>query len=571
MSSSATASRPPDLGAAAKAYIAGVQDGSIVVGRLVRLAVDRHVRDLAEGHQRGLSFDEAAGGRAIRFFGFLRHSKGEWGRGGGQRFELSPWQAFVLWVVFGWKRADGTRRFRVAYNEIARKNGKSTFAAGVGLELFVADNEPGAEVYTAATKRDQARIVHSEAVRMVKKSPDLLKRIRIFKDNLHVERTASKFEPLGADADTMDGLNVSGAVVDELHQHKTRGVWDSLDTATGARRQPLIFAITTAGHDTEGVCYQVRDYAVRVLEGLCDDDALFAFIATLDEGDDWEDENNWAKANPNLGVSLRLDELREKAAVAKNQPAARNAFLTKRLNVWTEAETLWLNLAKWNACGEAFDPATLKGRRCFGGLDLSSKIDLTSFVLAFPPDDGDKFWRLLPFFWIPEETAAAREKEDRVAYRQWKDEDLLFTTPGDVVDYNFIKQHVVECDKLYDLVDVAFDSWNAQQTATELEAAGVTMVEMRQGFGSLSEPSKKFEALVMAEELRHGGHKVLTWNARCVSVKEDENQNIRPVKPKKKTGKRIDGIVASIMAVGRAIRQPERKPSVYEKRGVIQL
>lgn len=560
-----------DVGAAAKAYIAGVLDGSIIVGRLVRLAVERHVRDLAEGHQRGLSFDEAAAARAIKFFSFLRHSKGEWGKAGGHPFVLSPWQAFILWVVFGWKRADGTRRFRVAYNEIARKNGKSTFAAGIGLELFIADGEPGAEVYSAATKRDQARLVHAEAVRMVRKSPALRKRIGIVKDNLHVEGTASKFEPLSADANTMDGLNVSGAIVDELHQHKTRGVWDSLDTATGSRRQPLIFAITTAGHDQEGVCYQVRKHAVDVLEGSWDDDSLFAYVATIDEGDDWQDERCWAKANPNLEVSVKLDALREKAAVAKNQPAARNAFLTKRLNVWTDAETLWLNLAKWDACGEPFDPATLKGRRCFGGLDLSSKIDLTAFALMFPPDDGDRFWRLLTWFWIPAATAVEREKADRVRYRQWADEGLLVMTPGDVVDYAFIEKHVVECAGAYGLVDVAFDTWNATQTATQLGAQGVTMVETRQGHSSLSEPSKKLEALIMAEQLRHGGHEVLRWNARCVTVKEDENQNIRPVKPKRATGNRIDGIVASIMALGRAIRSPEEKPSVYEKRGVIQL
>ena len=282
----------------ARAYIDDVLKGRIVAGRLVRLAVERHQRDLKTAKDRGLRFDPKAAKRVLDFFGRLRHSKGEWA---GQPFVLAPWQAFILWVVFGWMRADGSRRFRTAYHEVSRKNGKSTLAAGVGLYLFAADQEAGAEVYTAATKRDQARIVHSEAVRMVASSPGLSRFITTFKDNLSLLRTGSKYEPLGADADTMDGLNISGAIIDELHAHPTRKVWDVIETGTGARRQPLLFAITTAGFDRHSVCWEQHDYGVKVLEGVIEDDTFFAYIAALDPEDDWQDASVWIKANPNLG------------------------------------------------------------------------------------------------------------------------------------------------------------------------------------------------------------------------------------------------------------------------------
>lgn len=562
----AAAETPPSQ--RARDYIAGVLDGSIVVGRYVRLAVERHVRDLEHGHERGLWFDEKRAERSLRLYQFLRHSKGKWA---GKPLELSGWQAFILWSVFGWKRADGTRRFRTAYVEVARKNGKSTFSAGVGIELLLCDGEAGAEVYTAATKKDQARIVHGEATRMVKASPALRQRIRVGRDNLCVEGSDSKFEPLGADGDTLDGLNVSGAIIDELHAHKSRLVWDVIETATGARTQPLIWAITTAGHDQQSICWEIRDYCVKALEGTfgaeaCD--ATFAYIATIDKDDDWTDERCWIKANPNLGVSVELDEMREKCGKAKLVPGARNAFLRLRLNRWTEQENLWLDLDKWDVLGEPFDPATLKGRRCFGGLDLASKIDLTCFSLIFPPDDGDAYWRVLPQFWIPDETAHERERQDRVPYADWIERGLIVTTPGGATDYSFVETAVIDAVANYKLIDVGYDGWNASQTANVLQAKGVTCWEFRQGYASLTEPSKELERLIVAKLLRHGGHPVLRWNAQCVAVKEDENGNIRPVKPKKKSGKRIDGIVASIMALGRAIVAAKERQSCYDTRGV---
>src|SRR5512139_2609270 len=334
----------------AQDYIENVLSGRQVACKWVHLAVERHVKDLDTGAERGLTFDQTEAKKAIAFFSLLKHSKGEWA---GQIIDLEPWQQFILWVLFGWKRADGTRRFRAAYQEIARKNGKSTMGAGIGLYLLAADGEPGAEIYSAATKRDQARITHLEAVRMVRSSPMLKRRIRTFRYNLNIENTASKFEPLGADADTTDGLNIHGAIVDEIHAHKTREMWDKIDTATGARRQPLMFGITTAGYDRQSLCWTLNEYSKKVLDRVIDDDTFFGLIYTLDDGshggdpDDWQDETTWIKSNPNLNVSKKIDDLRRKCQRATEMPSAQNSFLRLELNVWTQSETKWMPIEHW--------------------------------------------------------------------------------------------------------------------------------------------------------------------------------------------------------------------------------
>lgn len=551
----------------AQHYIEQVSRGEIVVCKWVRLAVERHLRDLETGHERGLTFDEEAARRAIRFFGFLRHSKGEWA---GQVVILEPWQQFILWVLFGWKGADGTRRFRTAYEEIARKNGKSTKAAGVGLYLFDADKEPGAEVYTAATKRDQARITHSEATRMVKKSAALKKRIAVYKDNLHNEATASKFEPVGRDADSLDGLNIHGAIVDELHAHKTRDLWDVLETATGSRRQPLMYAITTAGYNRTTICYELHDYTRKILEGIIEDDSFFGIIFTLDEGDDWEDERNWVKPNPNLGISVKLDDLRRKAAKAKKMPSALNAFLRLHMNVWTQAETKWVNPEKWAACGGEVDPEALLGRACYGGLDLSSTIDITAFILVFPPVVKGEPYKVLCRFWVPEAAMHERSKRDRVPYDAWVREGFIEATPGDVIDYDFIVAEILELAERYDLKEVAFDRWGASKMIQELQEVELTVAQFGQGFASMSGPMKELERLIAAGEMAHGNNPVLRWMADNLVARLDPAGNIKP--DKAKSIEKIDGMVALIMALARAILQEgDEGDSVYEERGILLL
>jgi phage terminase large subunit-like protein len=540
----------------AEQYIDDVLSNRIVVGKRVRQAVERHVEDLKNAKDRGLRFDTNAAGRVLVFFGCLRHSKGEWA---GQSFVLSGWQAFILWVLFGWIRADGTRRFRTAYIEIGRKNGKSTLAAGVALYLFAADKEPGAEVYTAATKRDQARIVHGEAIRMVQSSPGLRRHVDIFKDNLSLVRTASKYEPLGADADTMDGLNVHAAIIDELHAHKTRNLWDVLETATGARRQPLVFAISTAGYDRQTICWQQHDYGEKVLDGIIQDDAYFPFIAVLNPDDNWTDRSTWIKANPNMGVSVKPESLEEQCAKAESLPAAQNAFRRLRLNQWTEQSERWVDMAVWDECATPVDAKTLSKRCCFGGLDLSNTTDLSAFVLVFPPDEEKEPWQILCRFWMPADNVRRRVEKDRVPYDVWIRQGFIHATSGNVIDYDVIRESINQDAKQFQIKEIAFDRWNATQLCTQLGSDGIEMIPFGQGFASMSGPTRELEKLIVGRQIVHGGNPVLRWMASNVAVKQDPAGNLKP--DKGKSSERIDGIVALVMGVGRASVHEDKTPA----------
>ncbi len=552
----------------AEQYIEDVISGRVSVCRWVRLAVERHQQDLAEGAARGLFFDEQAARFAISFFGLLTHWKGEWS---GQPVTLEPWQQFITWSLFGWKRErDNMRRFRTAYIEVPRKNGKTTWAAGIGLLLMVADGEPGAEIYSAATKRDQARLSHQAATEMVRRSAPLRSLVNIHKDNLHSLQTASKFEPLGRDADSLDGLNVHGAIVDELHAHKTRDLWDVLETATGARRQPLMLVITTAGYDRQTICWQLHTYAEKVLSGLVDDDSFFGAIYSVDEGDDWESESNWYKANPNLGVSKKLDDMRRLAGRAREMPAQLNAFLRLHLNIWTQAEDRWISPEAWAACGLEVDAEALAGRKAWGGLDLATTTDIAAWVLVFPPAAGDAsgVFRVLPRFFIPEDAIRERSKRDRVPYEAWEREGLVFATPGNVIDYDWILAQIDQDAQTYDVQEVAFDRWGATSISTRLQERGLTMVQFGQGYASMSGPMKELGKLILGQKLAHGGNQVLAWMADNVVAAQDPAGNIKPDKGRSR--EKIDGIVATIMALDRAMRHAP-KTSVYQARGLRSL
>lgn len=446
-------------------------------------------------------------------------------------------------------------------------------AGALGLYMLDADGEPGAEVYSAATKKDQARIVWNDAARMVRKSRPLSNRIQVYpgKGNMNIEDTASKFEPLGADEDTLDGLNIHCAIIDELHAHKTRAVWDVLETATGSRRQPLIWAITTAGFDQTGICYENRGYSIDVLEGRVDDDSWFAYIATLDEDDDWEDESVWIKANPNVGVSVKLDDLRRLALKAKTTPAAVNNFLTKRMNVWTQQSTRWIDLDLWDENGtDIISEEKLAGRRCFGGLDLSSVSDLTAWVMIFPRDDDPETVDVLPRFWCPEKRLTDDSNRYRDQYKAWARQGLLKPTPGDAVDYAFVKKQIIEDATRFQLVDLNVDRlFQAHQLATELMDEGLIVVGMGQGFLSMAAPMQELERRLLARKIRHGGNPVLRWMAGNVAVKQDPAGNLKPDKAQSQ-GK-IDGIVALVMALDRAMRHIKPQKSVYEERGILTL
>lgn len=549
------------------------------VGKWESLAYERAKRDREELPALGYYFDEEEADEIVRLIETeMKHHEGEWA---GRPFLLEPFQKFIIREVFGWKREDGTRRYRTAYIEIPRKNGKTELGAAVALILTIADGEPGAQVYSSATKKDQARIVHEAARRMVKQSPALLKHARVLAKNISVPKLGSKFEPLSAESGTLDGLNAHGNIVDELHAHKDRHVFDVVVTSMGARRQPLTFIMTTAGvYDPTTIGWDQHEYALKVLEGIFEDDTFFAFVCAADVGetkeekdDDWTSPATWWKANPNLGVSLKLETVAEMCARAQRQPSFENTFKRYYLDLWTQQAKRWIQPDKWKACGAAFPEEDFYGRPCFAALDLSSKLDLTAAALLFPPAEEGERYNVLYRFWLPEDVVEESAKSGRLQYAAWAREGFLRTTPGNVIDYEFIKEDLRELADLFQIREVGYDPWNATQIALQLAEDGFVMAEVRQGTKTLSEPSKEFERLIVSGRLRHNRNPVATWCVSNVTTREDPNENIAPDKAKS-TG-RIDGVTATIMAIERYLRhvaaEPPPPPSVYETRGALVL
>jgi phage terminase large subunit-like protein len=511
-------------------------------------------------------FDEKAADLAVAFFErLLTHVKGEWA---GEPLTLMAWQRNdIIRPIFGWKRADGTRKYRTAYIEVPRKNGKSTIASGIGLYLLFRDNEPSAEVYSAAADRDQAAIVHDLARQMVEASPHLLGRSEVYKRSIVVPSTNSVYKVLSADAPHKHGLNAHGVIVDELHVQPNRELVDVLTTSTGSRRQPLVVFITTAGFDRESICYEIHEYARQVLEGIIDDPTFFAYIRAADETDDWLDEEVWKKANPGLGVTLKLDYLRTEAERAKRTPAYQNTFRRLHLNQWTQQETRWLPMDLWDACGQPVNIEGLAKRECYGGLDLASTVDIAAFVLDFPPLEEGQPHIWLPHFWIPKTNMIERARKDRVPYDVWVRQGLITATEGNAIDYAFIRSDIEKLQEQYDIREIAFDRFGAVQMSQELEEAGFTMIAFGQGFISMSPPMTELLRLALEGRVIHGGHPVLRWMADNLAVSMDPAGNVKP--DKKKSREKIDGMVAGVMALDRAVRRGLGEPgSVYEERGL---
>ena len=513
----------------------------------------------------GCRFDLAAAERVRGFFGkFLRHSKGQWA---GKPFDLLDWQwRDVVAPLFGWVRADGTRRYRRGYIEVPKKNGKSTLFSGLSLYLLCGDHEPGAEVYSAAVDRDQASIVYNEAANMVEASPSLSARLKVVRSTKRIvfHRKRSFYKALSADVPAKEGLNAHAVLIDELHAQKNRDLWDTLRYAGAARRQPLHLAVTTAGFDRHSICREQHDYARGVLEGIIEDTSFFAYIAAAPEEADWTDPEVWRAANPSFGVTIDPDQFAEDCREAQESPAKENSFRRYRLNQWTEQETRWIKMRKWDACSD--EPGDLEGRECWAGLDLSSTTDLSALVLVFPVEDR---YAVLPFFWVPEEGARQRERRDRVPYLQWIRQGHIEATPGEVIDYDRIRRRIIELGERYEIREIAIDRWNATQLATQLEGDDFEMVAFGQGYASMNWPTKTLEELLLAGRLAHGGHPVLRWMASNVSIETDAADNWKP--SKKRSIERIDGIVALVMALGRGVLGPHLGASVYEKRGVLML
>jgi phage terminase large subunit-like protein len=527
-------------------YPRSVVDGRVVAGKWVRLACERHLDDLRHGGERGLWFDPAAANLALGFFSLLRFSKGRWG---GKPFVTAPWQTWAIGSMFGWRREDGSRRYRETHLEVARKNGKTETAAGVGLKLLAADREPGAEVYCLATKRDQARLTFDVAKAMVSRSDPLRRNIRRMKAELQCD--GSKMVPLGADADSLDGLNVHGAIKDELHAWKSRDLWDVIDTATGARDQYMGLSTTTAGYNRRSIWWERRELCLKVLEGAdgYDDDGLFPLIYTPDDADDWEDEACWIKGNPNLGVTVRVEEIRERAAEAKRTPGQVNAFRRLRLNQPTETATRWLPMDRWRQCGRGPIPEeALVGRECYGGLDLSQTTDLTAFALVFPPSAEDPKYRLLVRHFLPREDIDGREGRDRVPYRRWADGRRLTLSEGDWIDYDLVQRRIEEDAQKFRLVSVAYDARFAPAIVQRLLAVGIDCKPQSQGYGGLTTGTKALHGYTLSRQLGHEGCPLLEWQAENAAIETDAaGSGCRPTKAK--STQRIDGIAAAVNAL----------------------
>jgi phage terminase large subunit-like protein len=501
-------------------------------------------------------FDEEAAERAVQFFSkCLTHTKGEWA---GQPLKLDDWQADqIIRPLFGWKRKDGTRKYRTAFIMIPRKAGKSTLAAGIANILLFADGEPGAEVYSAAADREQAAIVFEMAKGMIDASEPLRSRSTSYKRSIVVPSTASSYKVLSSDAYTKHGLSAHGIVIDEVHALPNRELWDVLTTSTGARRQPLTVAITTAGYDRHSLCYELYDYAVKVRDGIINDEAFLPVIFEADKDDDWTKPETWRKAHPGLGVSVKEEYFAAECAKAQQLPGYENTFKRLLLNIWTEQNTRWLPMETWDQCAEELPD--LSGRICYAGLDLATTTDIAALVLAFQIEGKVHF---LPFFFVPQEGIKRRSERDRVPYVDWVRQGHIIATEGNVIDYDVIRAKINELAEQYHIKEIAIDRWNATQLSTQLSGDGFEMIGFGQGFGSMSAPTKELERRVLAKEINHGGNPVLRWMASNVSIKQDPAGNMKP--DKSKSTERIDGIVASLMALGRVMESDDERGSVYD-------
>ena len=515
----------------------------------------------------GFHFDAASAERVCAFFEtqlcFIE------GRTAGAPFRLMPWQAATIGLIFGWMDATGARRFREVFLYIPRKAGKSPLAAGILDYVLFCDGEPGAQIYCAAADRDQASIVFRHARGMIEHNGELAKRVEIFNSSKTIKFGDCFARVISAEAASKHGYNSHLVLVDELHAQPDRELVDVLTTSTSSRRQPLIVYITTADYDRPSICNEKYEYACKVRDGILPDPRFLPIIYEAGPDDNWESEAVWRKANPSLGVTKSLEYMARECEKAKNEPTYQATFRRLELNQRTDVEQIWLDMAKWDACGTEPLPSdeVLRLVPCWGGLDLSTTTDLTALALCWLLPDGVAAVRL--WHWIPEENARLKEKRDRVPYLSWHDRGFVEMTPGNVIDYAYIRARILELSKKFTIRDVAFDPWNASQITTELaEQDGVKMVEFRQGFVTMSPAAKEFERRVSAGTLAHGGNPLLRWQASHAVVRSDPAGNIKP--DKSKAVRRIDGIVASVMALARATVQTAAGggASVYEKHGI---
>ena len=513
-------------------------------------------------------YDKDAADYAVMFIESLCHTKGTWA---GKPFELIDWQEQIIRDLFGVLKPNGYRQFNTAYIEIPKKQGKSELAAAVALLLLCGDGEERAEVYGCAADRNQAKIVFDVAVDMVRFCPALSKRVKILESQKKITYlpTNSSYQVLSADVANKHGFNTHGVIFDELHTQPNRKLFDVMLQGSGdARMQPLYFLITTAGNDTNSICYEVHQKAIDIAEGRKVDPTFYSVIYGAAEDEDWTDPKVWKKANPSLGITVGIDKVRAACESARQNPGEENAFRQLRLNQWVKQSVRWMPMDKWDACAFPVSEDDLEGRICYGGLDLSSTTDITAFVLVFPPlDEEDKYY-ILPYFWIPEETLDLRVRRDHVPYDLWERQGTLMTTEGNVVHYGYIEKFIEQLGERFNIREIAFDRWGAVQMVQNLEGMGFTVVPFGQGFKDMSPPTKELMKLVLEERIAHGGHPVLRWMMDNIYIRTDPAGNIKA--DKEKSTEKIDGAIATIMGLDRAIRcGNDTGASVYDSRGLL--
>lgn len=513
-------------------------------------------------------YDKEAADFVVAFIEQLKHTKGEFYN---QPFELIDWQEQIIRDIFGTLKPDGYRQFTTAYIEVPKKCGKSELAAAVALYMLCADGEQRAEVYGCAADRDQASLVFDVACDMVRLCPALQKRcdLRPSRKAINFGPTNSVYKAVSSEVGGKSGVNISALVFDELWVQKDRKFFEMMTVGTSdARRNPLHFIITTAGNDTNSICYELHQKAVDIIEGRKVDPTFYPVIYGAEPEDDWTDPKVWRKANPSLDITIGIDKVQAACDSAKQNPGEENAFRQLRLNQWVKQAVRWMPMDKWDACVSHIDEEDLEGRVCYGGLDLSSTTDLTSFVLVFPPQDEDDKYIILPYFWVPEETLDLRVRRDHVPYDLWEREGHIMTTEGNVVHYGYIEKFIEKLGERFNIREIAFDRWGAVQMVQNLEGMGFTVVPMGQGFASMSPPTKELMKLTLEKKLAHSGHPVLRWNMDNIFIRTDPAGNIKA--DKAKSTEKIDGAIATIMALDRAIRcGNDTSESVYDTRGLL--
>ena len=515
-------------------------------------------------------YSKEAADFAVNFIECLCHTKGTWA---GKPFELIDWQEQIIRDIFGTLKPNGYRQFNTAYIEIPKKMGKSELAAAVALLLCCGDGEERAEVYGCAADRQQASIVFEVAADMVKMCPALSKRVKILASQKRIVYTPTNsfYQVLSAEAYSKHGFNIHGVVFDELHTQPNRKLFDVMTKGSGdARMQPLYFLITTAGTDTHSICYETHQKAKDIIEGRKIDPTFYPVIYGADESDDWTDPNVWKKANPSLGITVGIDKVHAACESAKQNPAEENSFRQLRLNQWVKQSVRWMPMEKWDKCSSKVPEHSLEGKMCFAGLDLSSTTDITALVLVFPPDHENDKYSILPYFWLPEDTLDLRVRRDHVPYDVWEKQGYIMTTEGNVVHYGFIEKFIERLGERFNIKEIAFDRWGATQMVQNLEELGFTVVPFGQGFKDMSPATNELMRLTLSEALAHGGHPVLRWMMDNIYVRTDPAGNIKP--DKEKSTEKIDGAIATIMALDRALKNTGGSSvSVYDDRGLLVL